>query len=93
MIPQKVVYKYVIDGLGKIELAIPKDAKPVHFGVDGNGNFCLWAEVADRSIPNHLWNVGLYGTGHPFEDDGATHLGSVVTREGFVFHLYRHPDQ
>lgn len=85
----KVVFKYTLSTAVEVaEIPIPSDAKLVHFGIDGMNKYCFWAEVPLGSVPNDLWYMGIYGTGHPVPDAGKFQ-GTVVTSGGYVFHLYR----
>ncbi len=69
----------------------PKGAKPVFVGIDPKiGAICIWSEVDwDVTKPSEyvMLPIKIYGTGHGIAD-GDKYLGSVITEEGFVWHLY-----
>lgn len=45
------------------------------------------AVVWHYAEPAHPRTLYVVGTGHPVPDDGY-HLGSAITPEGFVFHVF-----
>ena len=87
----KQVFKYPVrDHNGQpAEISIHKDAKLVHFGIDGNHVFCFWAEVPAGAVPNDVWYMRIFGTGDLIPDGGVYQSTHVNPRSGLVFHLYR----
>lgn len=47
----------------------------------------LWAEVAPEDAV-HVHKVYVRGTGHPMTGDEGTHIDTVVTPPGLVWHLF-----
>jgi hypothetical protein len=81
----RTVYKYDLI-LGYNSLYLPEGSKVVHVG-EQYGNLTMWVEhTIANSASYRTFNV--YGTGQPFLDDNAVHVGTAVMSNGLVWHVY-----
>lgn len=65
----------------------------LHVAAEGNAHITLWAEVEPherlRGYLPHTWaRVWVRGTGHPMTGDEGTHIGTVTTPDGLVWHVF-----
>ena len=59
----------------------------LHAEPHGVTGVTLWAEV-DPTLSPGASRVYVRGTGHPLTGDEGTHIGTVVTISGLVWHLF-----
>src|SRR5262245_36523650 len=85
----RTVHKFDIPGIGVV---LPLPARPtqkfLHFGLDGELDLCIWVEVNTTEPISEEWFVFIVRTGGNIPDC-YLQLGTGVTPEGFVWHLYR----
>lgn len=63
----------------------------LHAEPHGVTGVTLWAEVDPTGISSNgyrVYPVHVRGTGHPLTGDEGTHIGTVVTISGLVWHLF-----
>ena len=81
----RVVYKYgVMPGYNLLN--IPVGSKIVHVGEQNYGLY-IWVEQ-DPSRPIEYKTINVYGTGDAIRNQHEHHVGSVVTQNGLVWHVY-----
>ena len=81
------VWKYTLDVVDEQEIGTPAVWKPLHVQHQ-NGELTLWAEV-DPAMPMITRSIVIIGTGHPFDSEGLTHIGSAVDPDRtLVWHVY-----
>lgn len=78
----------VIDSWFAFEL--PYGSKIVHFGEKPDHSLHIWVEAEPDPLISmtHQFIILPTGAELPF---GMEHLGTVVTSNGFVWHLYQQP--
>ena len=59
----------------------------LHAEPHGVTGVTLWAEV-NPTVGPRTSRVYVRGTGHPMTGDEGTHIGTVVTISGLVWHLF-----
>lgn len=84
-------------GYNLASIQMPAGARPLHVGVDpaapsygyaGAADVLgLWALVDPDAPVVHRW-FAVTGTGHPLPTPDATHVGTVVTAVGLVWHVW-----
>lgn len=82
-----VIHKYPLTN-GHNFISLPNGSKVVHFGLQGPG-MCIWVEKPtnpDIVVTTHEFII--YGTGWEIPAFNE-HVGTVVTSDGFVWHLYK----
>ena len=87
----RTVYKYEILGATTV-LPMPAGAQllSVH---NQHERICVWALV-DTEAPEVERVFRLVGTGHPYDDEGGTFVGSVLMQDGYyVFHVFDHGER
>jgi hypothetical protein len=76
---------------GPHTVAMPAAAEILYVAAQGQ-SVCLWAQVtaeAARSEYRTERRFIIVGTGHPFDPEGHTHVGSCLMMGGqFVWHVY-----
>ena len=84
---KKSIWKFEIPLEEKIALAMPKGTQIIAFQMQGD-KACIWGIVEpSRCIETRKFVIR--GTGHEFEDDPGTYVGTVQEFEGrFVWHLF-----
>ena len=86
----RTIYKYPVKFEGVIVEAV--DQKVVLVGVDPKINeVCVWVEHVFPKLntgPLRRVQYLIQGTGFTMEDDESFHVGSVITVEGYVWHVY-----
>lgn len=70
-------------------LFIPEDSRPLHVGMDGLNQLCVWV-MTEPHRPCKTMEVIVFGTGWQipegwFDDH---HIGTYVTQDGFVWHIF-----
>lgn len=70
------------------DLELPKGAVVRHFSYDGHCRPCIWAEV-DPDSPAVKRNFQIVGTG--WDVPSGVYCGTMISTEGFVWHLYEIP--
>lgn len=85
----RVIYKYPFDLAKEFELLLPKDWVFRHLGYDISGTPCIWAEVKQYD-EKEIQKFRVVGTGQevPKEDEGWFHLGTIITVEYLVWHIF-----
>lgn len=78
---KRQIWKFPLDR----PLRIPKGGVVRHFGLDGNGEQCIWVEVDPAAEPVPRVFV-IYGTGWDIDPD-LEYVATFVDR-AFVWHLY-----
>jgi hypothetical protein len=82
----RTIYKYDLM-FGYNSLYIPDGYKVVHVG-EQYGNLTMWVEQPTSKYPPSMHTFQVYGTGQPFLDDNAVHVGTAVMTNGLVWHVY-----
>jgi hypothetical protein len=82
----KTIYKYPIEITDEQEIKPPQFAKPLHVGLDPQGQPCIWLEVDTENDPKTM-RIYVIGTGNPLPEYTAFHAGSFV-QSPFVWHVY-----
>ena len=78
-----IIYKYEIKGRD-VEIEMPIDAEIIHFGEDGMGNLCVWAESNEEKTEIRRFKVVF--TGERFYEP-IVGCKSFVKKNGIVLHL------
>jgi hypothetical protein len=86
----RIIYKYPIKDRGVI---VPGIQTCIAVGLDPKlGEVCVWIEhpTPQSDLERHRTRVQylIMGTGFIMEDDDSYHVGSVITPEGYVWHVY-----
>jgi hypothetical protein len=83
----KVVYKYAVSPHNGKAVELPRPAKIVKVGMQGD-TLMLWAEhgVPDANTSHVTRHFDVFGTGHPIPED-AVHVGTFFDGP-FVWHVY-----
>jgi hypothetical protein len=71
----------------RLHVPLPGPGRVVHFGVDGNDRLCAWIEMTPGAASSIVF-LHVVGTGHPLPAQ-SEHCGTVVMRDGLVWHLRR----
>jgi hypothetical protein len=87
----RIIYKYPVEDRGVIVEAV--DQKVVLVGVDPKLDdlICVWIEQTVPKPDNGPLKRVQYltmGTGWGMEDDESYHVGSCITVDGYVWHVY-----
>lgn len=91
-----VIWKYPLDVVGDQEIKTPAVWKPIHIDHQ-DGVLTLWAEVdpgeelpgGGRLGPEVTRAIVITGTGHPFNAEGLTYIGSSLDpQRPLVWHVY-----
>lgn len=86
----RTVWKFRAEPLPEIQTA-PCVGKPLAIAEDGTESLCAWWEVQDpEAEPTAVEGRSTFcviGTGWDVPD-GFQHVDTVVTRWGYVWHLY-----
>jgi len=83
------VYKYKASCLGAFSLELPEWYEILHYGIQ-DGSAYIWVKV-DTDDDVETVRFHAYGTGWPIGDsdkDFHIHVGTVITDDGFVWHLF-----
>lgn len=84
----KAIWKYPIQITGIQVISAPKDAKPVHVGLDPQGTPCIWALGTPEEEKDDI-TILMFGTGHPIHPTitEKEHIGTIV-QGAFVWHVF-----
>lgn len=83
----KTIYKYPIAITRFQSIYVQPKAKPVHVGLDPQGQPCIWCEAETAANERELLDIFVIGTGHELSCEARNHIGSFV--QGlFVWHIY-----
>lgn len=86
----KTVYKFELRFVEEQTIELYQDYYCLGVA-EQDGTLCLWALV-DTETPRVHMKIRIFGTGHPFQEgdnEYLIHLGSVVMRNGFVWHAFQ----
>ena len=84
------IWKYPLDVIGEQKIKTPAEWKPVHVDHQ-DGRLTLWAEVdlGEELGTQVTRTIVIVGTGHPFNAEGLTHIGSSLDpQRPLVWHVY-----
>ena len=85
----RTIFKTKLDVCDFQIVEVPQDFRILHLAMQ-DGTPCIWYECTS-DMPLAGLKIYCFGTG--FNMDGAPggleHIGSVVIRDGFVWHYYR----
>lgn len=85
-----VIWKYPLDIVGEQKIKTPAAWKPVHVDYQ-DGRLTLWAEAdpGAESGPEMTRTIVIVGTGHSFNAEGLTYIGSSLDpHRPLVWHVY-----
>ena len=82
------IFKYNVNIRGKHEVEIPKGGKIIHFGIQPSGLF-IWVEHEVEQTETEMLTYRIEGTGWEFDKENMQHFKSLITDDGFVWHLYK----
>jgi hypothetical protein len=74
-------------GGGRCRVRMPRAAKPMSVGTQGDGRFYLWAVVTPVRPADDVRTFYLIGTGRPIPREAHTYLGRI-THGVFEFHVF-----
>lgn len=94
---QRTIYKYPLGVIPhgqcmNVPSWNPGDDKPSHIvkiGTDASNEVCVWIDhpYPVRGNSGYI-QIEMHPTGMPFDNDGRTHIETVITPGGFVWHYY-----
>jgi len=90
-LPLKVkVYKYAADDA---EIPMYSRSVPVLVGEDSEGVLSIWVEHAFNTYEvehnsTEVKKISVIGTGQTRVKENYKHIGSTITKEGLVWHVY-----
>lgn len=86
-----VIYKYPFRTTSPMEIPVGPDDEVIHVGLDPSGDPnlpCIWMLHRNADVPSRERRTFAFaGTGQPLDGD-PSFFGSVVTADGFVWHVY-----
>lgn len=83
----RIIYKYPVEYEGVIVAAM--NPKVVLVGVDPKiDKVCVWVEQSVVGGEVDRTQYLIQGTGFGMEEDDSFHVGSCITAEGYVWHVY-----
>lgn len=89
---KRAIWRYPLSAFGRnlsqVDITMPKGAVVLHVGLQLD-IVTLWAEV-DPGAPAEARSFEIHGTGWEFQAEGRKHLGTVITADQFVWHVYEH---
>lgn len=85
---RSLIYKYPITKVGTSVIDAPADGRIISAGIDGAGQICVWVSFPTSGVADCRKQIFLIGTGMSFDDEDKEFIGTVVTEEGLVWHLY-----
>ncbi len=80
------VWKFNLWPLALRKIYMPEGAKVLHVG-NQHDEITLWALVDPDSDLEERWFL-VVGTGHSMPDAEFDHLGTVITHDKFVWHVF-----
>lgn len=81
----RTIYKYPFKVADDITIEMPVGAVILHAEVQA-GTATMWAQVDPRAVKTYR-RFRVIGTGHPFDPDRLTHVGTFQ-QPPFVWHLF-----
>jgi hypothetical protein len=84
------IWKYPLEITDRQTVQVPKGARPLSVGLDGDGQLCVWIRVK----PNHERGpqedvaFNIFGTGDPIIGHPGRFLGTVTAPNGLVWHIF-----
>jgi hypothetical protein len=81
------VHKYELEIRETFDIYPRAGFKPIHVGLDPQGQPCMWAEVDIRK-PSVCTRLCIIGTGIEKPEHAREHIGSFV-KGSYVGHLYQ----
>ncbi len=84
---KRSVWRYNITSAGQLRIQLPADAEVLHVAEHPRDEISLWALV-DEQAAHEPREFVIVGTGWPIQHDQLQHIGSVVLRSGFVYHVF-----
>lgn len=90
--PERVVYRETLQPDFRAQPIDVGNGKIIHVeqGRNGSGRIDIWFEVDihEFNAGNNARNFKIIGTSHVVPE-GYTHVGTVVMRDGLVWHIYQ----
>lgn len=87
----KIIYKYPVRvGKNRIEIDSVYAITFLNFGLDANGELCVWYLLDKDNGIHHVINLEIVGTGQALEKEiyARNYLGTTV-QDIYVWHLFR----
>lgn len=88
---KRSVWRYEIHPLTTQRIQMPVDADVLYVAEHPPGEMSLWALV-DTHAEREMREFTVAGTGWEIVSDDPKHLGSIVFRDGLVFHVFETTD-
>lgn len=85
----RVIYKYKLAVTDVQTVKLPKGYKIVHVD-ESHGDIYIWCELNQLDELEEV-RFDIHGTGHIIMKEDSVHLASVVTKAGYVWHVYHYP--
>lgn len=85
----RTIYKYKLAVTDVQYIDLPKGYKILHVG-ESHGDIFIWCEL-DQIDELESVRFDVHGTGHIIMKTDSVHLGTVVSKAGFVWHVYHYP--
>lgn len=83
----KVVFKYELQA-GVTLIKLPVGSKPLHVATQ-HDRLQMWVLIPKDVVSFTERFFAVFGTGHPFDRPGASHIGTVLTADGdYVLHVF-----
>ena len=89
----RAIWKYPLEVVEEQKIETPPVWKPIHVDYQ-YGGLRLWAEVEVGEVlgPEVIRTIFIVGTGHPFDSEGLTYIGSAIDpTDPLVWHVYEVP--
>ena len=83
----QTIYKYPLEITDEQEIRIHKRFKPLHIGIDGKNQLCLWAMV-DTKCRKKSCTIYVDGTGKTLPDVEMDYIGSAKDCLVCVWHVF-----
>jgi hypothetical protein len=84
----KTIHKYPLEVKGQQTVEMPYGAQILHVGVQRN-QICIWAILESVKPMMVTRSFVIHGTGHPVDDTGLEHIGTVLMDDGaLVWHIF-----
>jgi hypothetical protein len=83
------IFRYILEITDDQEISIPSGAayNIIHVA-EKHGNLCVWVMVNPNAKEKPVRFL-VRGTGHGFTGEEGKHVGSVVMKNGLVWHVFR----
>lgn len=82
----RVIWKFPLYPATPVQLFLPRGAEILHVGAQDEVP-TMWV-LLDPAALHDPREFFVYGTGHPIDEEGLVHLGTVQTNAGFVWHVF-----